>query len=71
VAEHGATAEALKSYETARRKRATMLVKRSRSAGRVAHLGAAWQRRLRDGLVRRSSEKTRYRQLDAAIGIAP
>jgi 2-polyprenyl-6-methoxyphenol hydroxylase-like FAD-dependent oxidoreductase len=65
VGEHGAVPEALRAYERARRKRATMLVKRSRIAGRVAHARA---RRLRDAVVRHTPERARYRQLDAAVG---
>ena len=68
VAEHGAVPEALRAYERARRKRAAMLVKRSRTAGRVAHLRSAWQRGVRDALVRHMPDGARFRQLDAAIG---
>ena len=69
VGVHGVGPDALRAYERARCKRAAKLVKRSRSAGRVAHLGAAWQRRLRDALLSRTPEAARYRQLDAALGI--
>jgi 2-polyprenyl-6-methoxyphenol hydroxylase-like FAD-dependent oxidoreductase len=68
VGEHGAVPDALRAYELARRKRAAMLVNRSRAAGRVAHLRSAWQRGLRDLLMRHTPDAARYRQLDAAIG---
>jgi 2-polyprenyl-6-methoxyphenol hydroxylase-like FAD-dependent oxidoreductase len=68
IAEHGAVPEALRAYERARRKRAAMLVRRSRTAGRVAHLRSAWQRGVRDALLRHTPDRARYRQLDAAIG---
>jgi 2-polyprenyl-6-methoxyphenol hydroxylase-like FAD-dependent oxidoreductase len=67
VGEHGATTAAMGAYERARRKRAAMLVKRSRTAGRVAHARA---RRLRDAVVRHTPGGVRYRQLDAALGLA-
>jgi 2-polyprenyl-6-methoxyphenol hydroxylase-like FAD-dependent oxidoreductase len=69
VSRHGATPDALLSYERARRKRAAMLVKRSRTAGRVAHARSARMRGLRDALVRRTPDGARFRQLDAAIGV--
>jgi 2-polyprenyl-6-methoxyphenol hydroxylase-like FAD-dependent oxidoreductase len=68
VRTHGAVPDALRAYEQARRRRAAMLVKRSRAAGRVAHVQSRWKRGLRDELVRRTPERARYRQLDAAIG---
>jgi 2-polyprenyl-6-methoxyphenol hydroxylase-like FAD-dependent oxidoreductase len=68
VSEHGVTAHALAVYEKTRRKRAEMLVKRSRTAGRVAHARAGWKRGLRDAIVKRTPASARYRQLDAAIG---
>ncbi len=61
----GVVPEALNAYERARRPRAAMLVRRSRAAGRVAHMRA---RRLRDALVRSTPERVRLRQLDAAVG---
>ena len=67
VERHGAVPDALHAYERARRKRAAMLVKRSRAAGRVAH--ARRGRRLRDALVRRTPAGARFRQLDAALGM--
>jgi 2-polyprenyl-6-methoxyphenol hydroxylase-like FAD-dependent oxidoreductase len=63
-----AVPDALRAYEQARRKRAAMLVKRSRVAGRVAHMQSRWKRALRDALVHHTPESARYRQLDAAIG---
>jgi salicylate hydroxylase len=69
VSRYGATPDALLSYERARRKRAAMLVKRSRTAGRVAHARSARMRGLRDALVRRTPDGARFRQLDAAIGV--
>ena len=69
VSEHGADPDALRAYERARRKRAAMLVKRSRTAGRIAHARSAWKRALRDALVRHTPDGARYRQLDAAIGV--
>lgn len=69
VRSHGAGPQALIAYERARRKRASMLVKRSRSAGRIAHFRSGWTRGLRDALVRRTPESARYRQLDSAIGV--
>jgi 2-polyprenyl-6-methoxyphenol hydroxylase-like FAD-dependent oxidoreductase len=66
VDEHGPVPEALRAYERARRKRAASLVKRSRTAGRVAHARA---RGLRDALVRHTPAAARYRQLDAAVGL--
>jgi 2-polyprenyl-6-methoxyphenol hydroxylase-like FAD-dependent oxidoreductase len=68
VRTHGAAPDALRAYEQARRKRAAMLIKRSRAAGRIAHVQSAWKRALRDTLVHRTPESARYRQLDAAIG---
>jgi 2-polyprenyl-6-methoxyphenol hydroxylase-like FAD-dependent oxidoreductase len=65
---HGAVPEALRAYEQARRKRAAMLVKRSRAAARISHLRSGWKRALRDALVHRTPESARFRQLDAAIG---
>ena len=70
VCTHGAVPDALRAYEQARRKRAAMLVKRSRAAGRIAHLRSGWKRELRDALVRRTPDGARYRQLDAAIGVS-
>ena len=67
LAEHGVGPEGLRAYERTRRKRAAMLVKRSRAAGRVAHLRAAWQRAVRDSLMRHTPDAMRYRQLDAAL----
>src|SRR5215208_4262597 len=57
IAEHGAVPGALRAYERARRKRATMLVRRSRTAGRVANLRSAWQRGVRDAVVRRTPDR--------------
>jgi 2-polyprenyl-6-methoxyphenol hydroxylase-like FAD-dependent oxidoreductase len=59
---------ALTAYETARRARASMLVRRSRAAGRIAHLSPAWQRRLRDAALHRTPTSVRRRQLDAVLG---
>jgi 2-polyprenyl-6-methoxyphenol hydroxylase-like FAD-dependent oxidoreductase len=65
IAEHGPTPAGLRAYERARRKRAGMLVKRSRTAGRVAHTRA---RRLRDAAMRHTPDRARYRQFDTALG---
>lgn len=70
IGERGASPQALAAYEHARHKRAAMLVRRSRSAGQVAHVRRAWQRRLRDVVVRRTPVAVRTRQLDAAIGVS-
>jgi 2-polyprenyl-6-methoxyphenol hydroxylase-like FAD-dependent oxidoreductase len=64
----GTRPEALRAYEQARNTRASMLVKRSRAAGRIAHLRPAWQRSLRDAVLRRTPDRVRRRQLDAALG---
>jgi 2-polyprenyl-6-methoxyphenol hydroxylase-like FAD-dependent oxidoreductase len=69
VHEHGPVPDALRAYERARRKRAALLVKRSRAAGRVAHMRAPWMRSLRDAVVRHTPDGARYRQLDVAIGV--
>ncbi len=69
VREHGTVPDALRAYERARRKRAAMLVRRSRTAGRVAHVHSAWKRGLRDTFVRRMPAAARYRQLDAAVEV--
>jgi 2-polyprenyl-6-methoxyphenol hydroxylase-like FAD-dependent oxidoreductase len=66
VGAHGPTPQALRAYEDARRRRATMLVRRSRVAGRVAHARA---RRLRDAFMSGTPERARHRQLDAALGL--
>jgi hypothetical protein len=47
-----------------------MLVKRSRTAGRVAHARPAWIRRLRDTLLKHTPDGARYRQLDSTLGIS-
>jgi 2-polyprenyl-6-methoxyphenol hydroxylase-like FAD-dependent oxidoreductase len=67
IDEHGSVPDALRAYERARRQRALRLVKRSRAAGRVAHVRAAWKRKLRDALVSRTPEGVRMRQLDAVV----
>lgn len=60
----------LAAYEAARVKRAELLVKRSRSAGRVALAGSAAARRLRDAVLARTPASVRLRQLDSVIGCA-
>jgi 2-polyprenyl-6-methoxyphenol hydroxylase-like FAD-dependent oxidoreductase len=60
-------ADGLQAYERVRHARTAPLVKRARSAGRVAHLTHRWQRDLRDALVRRASPGMRRRQLDAVL----
>jgi 2-polyprenyl-6-methoxyphenol hydroxylase-like FAD-dependent oxidoreductase len=64
VADHGATPEALAGYERARRPRATMIVKRSRTAARVAHTRL---RGPRNFLVGHLPASARHKQLDAVI----
>jgi 2-polyprenyl-6-methoxyphenol hydroxylase-like FAD-dependent oxidoreductase len=66
VDEHGVTPAGLAAYERARRKRAAMLVRRSRAAGRVAHARA---RRVRDAVLQHTPDRARYRQLDVAVGL--
>lgn len=61
--------DALRAYEERRYRRVTMLVKRSRAAGRVAHLSAGWQRAARDAALRHTPARLQRRQLDATIGL--
>jgi 2-polyprenyl-6-methoxyphenol hydroxylase-like FAD-dependent oxidoreductase len=67
---HGDPAATTAAFESTRVKRAAMLVKRSRSAGRVALAGSAAARSLRDALLSRTPDSVRLRQLDAVIGSA-
>jgi 2-polyprenyl-6-methoxyphenol hydroxylase-like FAD-dependent oxidoreductase len=60
-------AEGLQAYERRRYARAAMVVRRSRAAGRLAHVAAPWQRAVRDGAVRRVPDALRLRQLDATL----
>jgi 2-polyprenyl-6-methoxyphenol hydroxylase-like FAD-dependent oxidoreductase len=59
--------DALAAYERARYGRTAAIVKRSGAAGRIAHLPRAWQRRVRDGLMARTPEPLRRRQLAATL----
>ncbi len=64
----GPVPAALARYESTRRDRVAMIVKRSRSAARIAHLRAGWQRSLRDRLIPALPATVMRRQFDAVIG---
>jgi 2-polyprenyl-6-methoxyphenol hydroxylase-like FAD-dependent oxidoreductase len=68
VEQAGPVPAALTAYEQVRRRRAEMLVKRSRAAGRVAHLPPGWPSALRDAALRVVPPGLRRRQLDAVVG---
>jgi 2-polyprenyl-6-methoxyphenol hydroxylase-like FAD-dependent oxidoreductase len=62
--------EALQFYADIRHARTAEVVKRSRAAGRIAHLRAGWQRRLRDAALARTPARVRWRQLDATLAVS-
>ena len=70
ISTDGAVPAALQVYEATRRERAEMLVKRSRAAGRMAHVRSGWQRALRDVALRTMPAAVRQHQLDTIIGRA-
>lgn len=59
---------ALREYQRRRRRRAASITRKSRGAGRLAHIRAAPLRGVRDRAMSMMSERTQMRQFDRIVG---